>query len=51
MPGKEEFCTRDLHLKGAEVFGSQKCKLDTPIGANKETHDLTTVDFYRLCIP
>jgi hypothetical protein len=24
MPGAEEFCTRDPHLEGAEVFGSQK---------------------------
>ena len=24
MPGGEEFCTRDLHLEGAKVFGSQK---------------------------
>jgi hypothetical protein len=22
MPGGEEFCTRDPHLEGAEVFGS-----------------------------
>ena len=26
MPGASEFCTRDPHHEGAEVFGSQKQK-------------------------
>ena len=43
MPGGEEFCSRNPHHEGAEVFGSQKRRPDTPIGANEETHRLDTV--------
>jgi hypothetical protein len=45
MPGREEFCTRDPHLEGAEVFGSQKRRPDTPIGDDGETHRPDTVNF------
>jgi hypothetical protein len=38
MPCGEEFCTCDPHLEGAEVFGSQKRRPDTPIGDDGETH-------------
>jgi hypothetical protein len=47
MPGGEEFCTRDPHLEGAEVFGSQKQRPDTPIGDDDETHRPNTVNFSR----
>ena len=49
MPGGEEFCTRDPYLKGAEVFGLQKCRPDTLIGEDGETHRLDTVNFSRPC--
>ena len=35
IPGAKEFYTRNPHLEGAEVFGSQKRRLDTPIGADR----------------
>ena len=38
MPDVEEFCTRNSHLEGVEVFGLQKRKPHTPIGADEETH-------------
>ena len=47
MPGADDFCTRDLHHEGAEVFGSQKKKPDIPIGADDETHRLDTISFSR----
>ena len=43
----EDFCTRDPHLEGAEVFGSQKRRPDTPIGDDGETHRPDTVKFFR----
>ena len=47
MPGGEEFCTRDPHFEGAEVFGSQKRRPDTPIGGDTEIHRPDTVNFSR----
>ena len=47
MPGADEFCTRDPHLEGEEVFGSQKRKLDTTIGADDKTHRPDTFNFSR----
>ena len=47
MPGVDDFCTRDPHHERAEVFGSQKQKPDTPIGANDETHRPDTISFFR----
>ena len=47
MPGGEEFCTHDPHLEGAEVFGSQKRRPDTPIDDDSETHHPDTVNFSR----
>jgi hypothetical protein len=46
----DKFCTRSPHLEGAEVFGSQKHKLDTPIGADDETHRPNTLNFSRPCV-
>ena len=45
MLGAEDFCTREPHLEGAEVFGLQKQKPDTPIGADSETHRPDTINF------
>ena len=45
--GGDEFCTRSPHLEGAEVFGSQKRKADTPIGDDDETHRPDTLNFSR----
>ena len=47
MPGEDDFCTRDLHHEGVEVFGSQKRKPDTPIRADGETHRIDTINFSR----
>ena len=47
MPGADDFCTRDPHHEGAEVFGSQKRKPDTPIEADDETHRLDIISFSR----
>ena len=47
MPGADDFCTRDPHHEGAEVFGSQKRKPDTPIRADNETHRPHTISFSR----
>jgi hypothetical protein len=48
MSGGEEFCTRDPHLEGVEVFGSQKRRSDTPIGDDGEIHRPDTVNFPQL---
>ena len=48
MPGADDYCTWDPHHEGAEVFGSQKRKLNTPIGADDETHRPDTISFSRL---
>ena len=45
MPGADEFCTRNPHHERTKVFGSQKRTLDTPIGADKETHRPDTIHF------
>ena len=47
MPGADDFCTRDPHHEGAEVFGSEKRKLDTPIGVDDETRRPDTIIFSR----
>ena len=47
MPGADDFCTRDPHHEGAEVFGSQKQKPNITIGADDETHRLDTINFSR----
>ena len=47
MPKADDFCTRNPHHEGAEVFGSQKRKPDTPIGADDETHRPDTISFSR----
>jgi hypothetical protein len=38
MLGVEEFCTREPHFEGEEVFKSQKCKADKPLGSEYKSH-------------
>ena len=47
LPGAEVFCTRNPHLAGEEVFGSQKRKADVPLGYEGESHRLDKVNFSR----
>jgi hypothetical protein len=47
MFGGEEFCTRDPHLEGVEVFGLQKRRPDTSIGDDGETYRPDIVNFSR----
>jgi hypothetical protein len=47
LPGAELFCTREPHLTGEEVFGSQKCKADVPLGFEGESHRPDKVNFSR----
>jgi hypothetical protein len=50
LPGAELFCTREPHLVGEEVFGSQKRKADVPLGFEGESHRPDKVNFSRLRI-
>jgi hypothetical protein len=45
LPGVELFCTREPHLVGEEVFGSQKLKADVPLGFESESHRPDKVNF------
>ena len=45
MPGAKEFYTCKPHLEEAEVFGSQKRKPDTSIGADNKMHRPDTMNF------
>jgi hypothetical protein len=45
MPRVAEFCTREPHFEGEEVFGSQKLKADVPLGFEHESHRPNKVNF------
>jgi hypothetical protein len=45
LPGTELFCTREPHLAGKEVFGSQKRKSDVPLDFEGESHRPDKVNF------
>ena len=47
MTGAEEFCSRELHFKGEEVFGSMKRKFDLPPGSEHDSHRPDKVNFSR----
>jgi hypothetical protein len=47
MLGAEEFCTREPHFEGKEVFGSQKCKADIPLGSEHESFRPDRVNFFH----
>ena len=46
----DEFCIRSPHLEGAELFGSQQHKTDTPIGVDDETHRPDTFNFSHIFV-
>jgi hypothetical protein len=50
MPGAAEFCTWEPHFEGEEVFGSQKCKVDVPLGSKHESHRPDKVNFSHLLV-
>ena len=43
----QNFVTREPHLEGEEVFGSQKWKADMPLGCEQDLHKLDKVNFSR----
>jgi hypothetical protein len=45
MLGAAEFSTQKSHFEGEEVFGSQKRKVDVPLGSKHESHRLDKVNF------
>ena len=47
MPRIEEFCTWNPYIEGEEVFGSQKCKADIPLGFEYKSHRPDQVNFSR----
>jgi hypothetical protein len=50
LPGAELFCTREPHLAGKEVFGSQKRKVSVPLGFEGESYRPDKINFSRLRI-
>ena len=50
MPLAEEFCTREPHFEGEEVFGSMKRKLNLPPDSEYNSHKPDKVNFSCLCI-
>jgi hypothetical protein len=45
MPRAVEFCTREPYFEGEEVFGSQKCKADVPLGSEHESYRPDKINF------
>jgi len=45
LPGSEGVRIRIPHLKGEEIFGSTKKKLDVPIGDGEDSHRPDKVNF------
>jgi hypothetical protein len=45
--GAELFYTREPHMAGKEVFGSQKQKADIPLGFEGKSHRPDKVNFSR----
>jgi hypothetical protein len=45
--GTDLFCTREPHLVGEEVFGSQKRKADVLLDFEGESHQPDKVNFFR----
>ena len=43
--GVQDFVTREPHLEGEEVFGSQKWKADMPLGCEQDSHRPDKVNF------
>ena len=47
LPGASDFCKREPHLEGEEVFGSLKRKLDLPPGCEEDSHRPDKINFSR----
>jgi hypothetical protein len=47
LPRAELFYTRGPHLAGEEVFGSQKRKVNVPLGFEGESHQPDKMNFSR----
>ena len=47
IQGVQDFVTREPHLKGEEVFGSQKWKADMPLGCKHDSDRPDKVNFSR----
>ncbi len=47
VPGVGEYCTRDPHFEGKEVFGSQSQMFDLPPGSQNDSHRPDKVNFSR----
>jgi hypothetical protein len=47
LPGADQFCTREPHLVGEEVFGFQKRKADVPLDFEGESYRPDKVNFSR----
>ena len=45
IQGVQDFVTREPHLEGEEVFGSQKRKADMPLGCEHDSHRPDKVNF------
>ena len=45
--GVQDFVTREPHLEGEEVFGSQERKADMPLGCEHDSHRPDKVNFSR----
>jgi hypothetical protein len=45
MLGAKEFCTREPHFEGEEVFGSQKRKVVMPLGYEHKSHRPERVNY------
>lgn len=45
VPGAGEYCTRDPHFEGEEVFGSRKRMADLPPGSEYDSHHPDKVNF------
>ena len=45
IQGVQDFVTREPHLEGEEVFGSQKRKADMPLGCDHDSHRPDKVNF------
>ena len=50
IQGVQDFVTREPHLEGEEVFGSQKRKADMPLGCEQNFHRPDKVNFSHPCV-
>jgi hypothetical protein len=48
LPRVDQFCNREPHLVGKEMFGFQKRKANVPLGFKSKPHQLDKVNFSRI---